>query len=90
MPGQFDAIYCLAVLEHVNDPVETMRTFHRLIRPGGVLIFDYIKSDAEGLDSVEGLRDRAAALRFIEGNFRLLSGRLDGEQSMKLTVVTPT
>ena len=90
VPGQFDAIYCLAVLEHVNDPVETMRTFHRMIRPGGVLIFDYIKSDAEGLDSVEGLRDRAAALRFIEGNFRLLSGRLDGEQSMKLTVVTPT
>ena len=87
--GPFDAIYCMAVLEHVNDPVETVRNFHRLIRPGGVLIFDYVLSDAQGLDSVEGLRDRGAALRFFEENFRVLSGRLDAERSMTMTVVTP-
>lgn len=40
MAGQalFDAISMLQVLEHVGDPVSFLKTFLRLLRPGGLLI----------------------------------------------------
>lgn len=40
MAGQalFDAISMLQVLEHVGDPVAFLKTFTRLLRPGGLLI----------------------------------------------------
>ncbi|MCB2199106.1 class I SAM-dependent methyltransferase [bacterium] len=31
----FDAITCFEVLEHVQDPVQTMREFHRILKVGG-------------------------------------------------------
>ncbi len=34
--GSVDAILCLAVLEHVPDPVRIVREIHRVLRPGGV------------------------------------------------------
>jgi 2-polyprenyl-6-hydroxyphenyl methylase / 3-demethylubiquinone-9 3-methyltransferase len=33
--GQFDALTCMEMLEHVPDPAEVMRVFARLVRPGG-------------------------------------------------------
>ncbi len=34
----FDAITCFEVLEHVVDPVQTVKEFHRLLRPGGQVV----------------------------------------------------
>jgi len=34
----FDAILCTEVLEHIPFPIETIREFRRLLRPGGTLI----------------------------------------------------
>jgi SAM-dependent methyltransferase len=36
--GSFDAILCIEVLEHLEAPIEALREFTRLLRPGGVLI----------------------------------------------------
>ena len=35
--GFFDAIFCNAVLEHVENPVQVMAEFRRVCRPGGYL-----------------------------------------------------
>jgi 2-polyprenyl-3-methyl-5-hydroxy-6-metoxy-1,4-benzoquinol methylase len=36
-PGMFDVIFSSEVLEHINDPVEEIKKFHHLLRPGGVV-----------------------------------------------------
>ena len=36
--GSFDAIMCIEVLEHLEAPIEALREFRRLLRPGGVLV----------------------------------------------------
>lgn len=45
----FDAIILTTVLEHVHNPVTVIRSLTQHLRPGGVLVFDYIKSDGHGL-----------------------------------------
>jgi 2-polyprenyl-6-hydroxyphenyl methylase / 3-demethylubiquinone-9 3-methyltransferase len=39
MPGQFDVITCMEMLEHVPDPAATVGACAQLIRPGGHLFF---------------------------------------------------
>ncbi len=36
--GSFDVILCTEVLEHIPDPLATLREFDRLLKPGGQLI----------------------------------------------------
>ncbi len=42
--GAYDLISAVDVLEHVADPLETLRTLHGALAPGGVLVFDLIAS----------------------------------------------
>lgn len=35
--GRFDAILCTQVLAHLPDPLDVLREFHRVLRPGGSL-----------------------------------------------------
>jgi SAM-dependent methyltransferase len=76
LPGRYDAIFCLETLEHLPRPLAALQHFHAALRPGGVLAFDYIRSEATGLDSPAGLRDRDEALRFILDRFEIVDGRI--------------
>ncbi|WP_028671404.1 bifunctional 2-polyprenyl-6-hydroxyphenol methylase/3-demethylubiquinol 3-O-methyltransferase UbiG [Saccharospirillum impatiens] len=41
-PGQFDAITCMEMLEHVPDPTSIMTAIQRLLKPGGYAFFSTI------------------------------------------------
>jgi len=36
--GSFDVVMCMSVLEHLEQPGDTVREFHRLLAPGGTLL----------------------------------------------------
>ena len=42
MPGQFDVVTCLEMLEHVPDPASIVRAAAALVKPGGKLFFSTI------------------------------------------------
>lgn len=42
MPGAFDVVTCLEMLEHVPDPASTVRACAQLVRPGGMVFFSTI------------------------------------------------
>jgi 2-polyprenyl-3-methyl-5-hydroxy-6-metoxy-1,4-benzoquinol methylase len=81
-----DVIYCITVFEHLNQPLETIRRFWASLRPGGVLIFDYIKSEGGGLDTHHAVKERSAVLDFIANHFTVVYGRLDHTRSLPITV----
>lgn len=80
LTGGFDTIFCLEVLEHLPRPELVLRHFYEVLRPGGHLIFDYIRSEGKGLDTATSLRDRIPALQFVHDHFEVVSGeiQLDG------------
>jgi 2-polyprenyl-6-hydroxyphenyl methylase/3-demethylubiquinone-9 3-methyltransferase len=42
MPGAFDAVTCLELLEHVPDPASIVESCARLVKPGGQVFFSTI------------------------------------------------
>ena len=42
----FDAIVVFDVIEHLNEPVETLRALARLLRPGGIMLIETGDTDA--------------------------------------------
>lgn len=86
LTGPVDAIACITVFEHLNKPLETARDFYSLLTPGGLLLFDYIKTDGEGMDTVQGARERETVLDFIAAHFELLQGDLSKTESTGLII----
>lgn len=76
LPGLYDTVFCLEVLEHLPRPIATLEHFHRVLKPGGHLIFDYVRSEGTGLDTATSLRDRLRALRFVLERFDVVRGRV--------------
>ncbi len=76
LQGPFDTIFCLETFEHLPRPLAVARHLHSVLRPGGHLVFDYIRSDATGLDTAAALRDRIPTLEFILGQFDVVHGHV--------------
>ena len=85
--NRFDVAFCIAVFEHLPAPLETIRQLHAALKPGGILLFDYIKSDAAGFDTRSGLEQRPAVLEYVGRNFELLSGVLEAGANTGTVVV---
>jgi len=81
LPGLYDTIFCLEVLEHLPRPLAALEHFRRVLKPGGHLVFDYVRSDGTGLDTATSLRDRLPALRFILEHFDVATGRVPTDGS---------
>lgn len=81
-----DVITCLTVFEHLNKPFETVCSFYENLRPGGLLFFDYIKTDGECMDTVQGANERANVLDYVALNFDILEGDISKEKSTGLII----
>lgn len=82
----YDVIVLLTVLEHLPDPYEVIQNLTNQLKPGGRLLFDYILSDGDGLDSMAGLKERRKVLEFIEKNFQICKGKIMYDESMGRTI----
>jgi len=76
LQGFFDTILCLETFEHLPRPLAIAKHLHGALKPGGHLVFDYIRSDATGLDTAAALRDRIPTLEFILAHFDVVRGRV--------------
>jgi len=69
---KYNTIVCLTVFEHLNNPIDVVRSFFEHLEENGILVFDYIKGQAAGLDSQQSMAQRDDVLQFIERNFKIL------------------
>ncbi len=84
---KLDAVYCITVFEHLKNPLKVAKMFFDMLEPGGILVFDYIKSDdADNLDTIQGVKERNAVMDFISENFELLEGTADKGNTVELAV----
>lgn len=81
-----DLIICNTVFEHLNKPFETIKIFYELLNKNGLLVFDYIKTSGEGLDTHHGIREREAVLDFINNHFQIIYGKISKQKSMGTTI----
>jgi 2-polyprenyl-3-methyl-5-hydroxy-6-metoxy-1,4-benzoquinol methylase len=43
LPGQFDVVMCLGVIQHTRDPERTIADLYRQVKPGGWLVIDHYR-----------------------------------------------
>lgn len=85
-PNSYDAVYCVSVLEHTGHHAIILKEFHRILKPGGLLIVTFdvaLDGGSEGLEQVAAeaiIRDLqdAFSLNYTVNDFRgeLRSGDL--------------
>jgi SAM-dependent methyltransferase len=51
--GQFDMIFCIALVEHIKDDVDLLRQVHSLLRPGGQFIMEVPSALRKTIPAVE-------------------------------------
>lgn len=89
--GSKEAIICLAVLEHVHNPIKAMEELHRVLQPGGKLLiyvpFLYYYHAHEGYYGDYWRFTHDTILRFAEpfSRYELTPVRLPVETLIRLT-----
>lgn len=71
--GEFDALYCVSVLEHTRSYARILDEFRRVLKPGGTLVLTF----DIGLDGVSDIAPAAARvlLEEVERRFQCAGGR---------------
>ena len=41
VPGRFDVVFCLGVIQHTPDPEQTIEKLYEQVKPGGLLVIDH-------------------------------------------------
>lgn len=83
----FDIIILTTVLEHLDNPVFLSEYLLKRLKPGGLFVFDYIKSEATGLDHPNALATRIDCLKNILAKTRIIYGKIDNiDQSVGLSI----
>lgn len=82
-----DLIFCNAVFEHLNKPLETVKIFKDILNINGLLIFDYVKTSGDFLDTQHSVQQRNSVLNFIINHFKIIQGKININGNVGLTVV---
>jgi 2-polyprenyl-3-methyl-5-hydroxy-6-metoxy-1,4-benzoquinol methylase len=72
--GQFDLIILQEVFEHLDEPLRLAGYLVDRLAPRGLLHFDYIESDATGLDTPAGLEQRRETLKYLKSRLEIVEG----------------
>lgn len=75
--GEFDAIILTTVLEHLDNPLFVSEYLLNRLKPGGLFVFDYIKSEGKGLDHPKALEMREDCLKSILKKTQIIYGKID-------------
>jgi len=82
LSGNYDIIFCVQVLEHLPRPLSVVKHLYNLLNENGIFVFDFIKSEGKGLDTLSAVKQRDATLDFIESHFLVLSGSLNNRNNI--------
>jgi 2-polyprenyl-3-methyl-5-hydroxy-6-metoxy-1,4-benzoquinol methylase len=74
---KFDVVILTTVLEHLDDPLFVSNYLLDRLKPNGILVFDYIKSEGTGLDHPGGLIMRQECLKNILQRTRIVHGNAE-------------
>jgi len=84
--GFFDAIICNAVLEHVENPIEVMREFYRVLKQGGYLYLTIPFLQPEHLDPIDFQRYTKDGLIKLVGAHGFEAIKIEGVHSVYHTL----
>ena len=83
---KYNVILMITVMEHLPNPLDTVKNITAGLKPNGIFIFDYILGDGDGQDTIEAVEQRGIVLKYINEHYKLLSGHLLENKSMGTTV----
>ena len=83
---KYNVVFIITVLEHLTDPLEVIKNITDHIKPGGFLIFDYIMTDGEGLDTKNSLDQKKKVIEYIKENYKIIKGDLNTNKSIKASI----
>jgi len=84
--NKYNVIFMITVMEHLPDPLNTVKNITSGLKSNGIFVFDYILGDGDGQDTIEAVEQRDAVLQYIDYHYDILSGAITKNESMGTTV----
>ena len=74
--GGFDLVIVQTVFEHLDHPRSVAEYLVDRLKPGGLLWFDYPRTEGTGLDTPTSLAERRATLEYLAASLDVVHGEL--------------